>query len=129
VRLSLIDINGKLFAEHTVVSELPTSIIQNKLENFFLLEQNYPNPFNPITKIRYFLPIYSKVKITVFDLLGNTVSRIINQYQEKGSYEIEFNSDEYNLASGVYFYRIEALHDVSGKLKVFNKTRKMILLR
>ncbi len=77
----------------------------NKIRNYYL-SQNYPNPFNPTTKIKYQLPELSKVKLTVYDVLGREVKTLVNEEKPAGSYEVEF--DGTNLPSGIYFYRIEA---------------------
>jgi hypothetical protein len=72
----------------------------------FRLGQNYPNPFNPTTTIRYALPHRSHVTLTVFNTLGQQVAQLINGDIDAGYHEIQFNAT--NLASGVYFYRIQA---------------------
>ena len=82
------------------------------------LYQNYPNPFNRSTKISYNLPKPNKVKIEVFNLLGQKVETLINHHMSAGSHEINFNAR--NLSSGVYLYRIE-----SGE---FQEVKKMVLL-
>ncbi len=74
--------------------------------NRYSLHQNYPNPFNPATKIRYSLPTGNYISIKVFDLLGNEISTLVDQYKNAGEYEIEFNSG--NLSSGMYFYQMNA---------------------
>ena len=71
----------------------------------FALEQNYPNPFNPTTTIRYSLPQSSKVKLTVYDILGRTVAVLVNKVQNTGNYIINFDASR--LSSGMYFYRLE----------------------
>ncbi|HKB85377.1 MAG TPA: aryl-sulfate sulfotransferase [Ignavibacteriaceae bacterium] len=91
-------------------SQLPTG---------FSLSQNYPNPFNPVSTIKYSLPHSSKVKLQVFDILGNMITTPVNKQQSAGRYEVKFNGS--NLSSGIYFYRMRA-----GS---FVATRKMILLR
>lgn len=72
----------------------------------FNLSQNYPNPFNPVTKINYELPKDSKVNITVFDVTGREVLKLVNQEQKSGYYTVSM--DAKNLASGTYFYRLIA---------------------
>jgi len=85
----------------------------------FVLYQNYPNPFNPNTTIRYNLPVQSNVFLKVYDVLGNELRTLVNQLQPAGDYRIEFKSE--GLASGIYFYRIEA-----GS---FSEIRKMVILK
>ena len=93
--------------------------IANSLPTEFQLDQNYPNPFNPSTVIGYELPKSSSVKVTVFDILGNVVQTLVNGHQTAGYHSVTFNA--LSLASGMYFYRIQADN--------FNQTRKMILLK
>lgn len=85
----------------------------------FSLFQNYPNPFNPITTIKYSLKKTSKVQLNVFDVLGNKVADLVNQYQTRGEYEIDFNG--YGFSSGIYYSRLTA----DG----FMEIKKMILLK
>ncbi len=82
------------------------------------LYDNYPNPFNSSTKIIYELLSYHKVRLTIYDILGREVEVLVDKNQEKGIYEVNF--DGTTLASGVYFYKLEA----------FDTTvKKMILLK
>ncbi|MFA6541186.1 MAG: T9SS type A sorting domain-containing protein [Bacteroidota bacterium] len=85
----------------------------------FSLNQNYPNPFNPTTMIDYEVPEESYVTITVFDHLGKEVASLVNQVHTGGFYSASFDAG--SLASGVYYYRINA-----GK---FSETKKMILMK
>jgi hypothetical protein len=84
----------------------------------FTLEQNYPNPFNPSTTIRYGLPSRAHVTLSVSNMLGQEVALLVEETEEAGYHEVKFNVPE--LASGVYFYRLQA-----GE---FVKTRKLVLL-
>ena len=79
----------------------------------FAIHQNYPNPFNPTTQINYSLPKSSFVSLKVYDVLGREVATLVNQTQNNGSYNISFNAN--NLASGVYFYKLEAGDFISIK--------------
>jgi len=90
----------------------------------FVLHQNYPNPFNPTTTLSFVIGHSSFVTLKVYDILGNEVSTLVNEYKPAGSYEVDFNSHSdkgQNLSSGVYFYTLRA-----GS---FVETKKMILLR
>ena len=85
-----------------------------------ILEQNYPNPFNPGTIISWQSPIGSWQTLKVYDILGNEVVTLVNEFRAAGNYEIEFLSDAL-LPSGVYFYQVQ-----SGR---FVETKKMIYLK
>jgi len=92
--------------------------------NQFALSQNYPNPFNPSTVISYQLPVSGQVTLKVYDVLGNEVATLVNEYRDAGNYETEFNVAQESIptiTSGVYFYQLKA-----GS---FVETKKMILLR
>ncbi|WP_337873146.1 T9SS type A sorting domain-containing protein, partial [Ignavibacterium sp.] len=96
----------------------------------FKLEQNYPNPFNPTTKIKYTIPdVGSGLALTVlkvYDILGNEVVTLVNDYKPAGSHEVEFNAD--HLASGIYFYKLQAVPSISSG-QGFIETKKMILIK
>ncbi len=87
----------------------------------FALEQNYPNPFNPTTTFTYQLATPSDVRLEVFDVLGKKIATLVSARQEAGSYTVNFNAAQYNLSSGVYFYKLTA--------GTFSQTRKMILAK
>jgi hypothetical protein len=89
------------------------------LPTVYALEQNYPNPFNPTTTIKFTLPKNSDVKLAVYDILGRLVTKLVDGNFEAGYHEVQFNAS--NLASGVYFYRIEAGN--------FVKVKKLMLLK
>ena len=93
----------------------------------FALRQNYPNPFNPITTIEYHLPVEAEVLITMYNLTGQTVSKLVNEVRPAGIHKLNF--DATNLASGMYFYRIEIQNPDAIGASGFNQTRKMILLK
>jgi hypothetical protein len=85
----------------------------------FALKQNYPNPFNPSTKISFNLPNNSFTKLTVYDIMGREITKLVNGQLTAGLHSIEFNASA--LPSGVYYYKLEA----SG----FNDVRKMMLIK
>lgn len=87
----------------------PTSSDQdlvNNLPNEIQLHQNYPNPFNPVTTIRYELSSNVHVNLSVYNVLGQKVSELVNEQKGSGYYEINFNASR--LSSGTYVYRLEA---------------------
>ena len=83
------------------------------------MEQNYPNPFNPATTLRYSIAQPAHVKLVVYDLLGRQVATLVNEKENAGEYNVRF--DARTLASGMYFYRIEA-----GS---FTQVKKMMLIK
>ena len=90
----------------------------------FSLSQNYPNPFNATTIIKYDLPKTSDVEITIFNVLGQEVTTLVDKKQPPGYYEVRWEGTNVQgkpVASGIYFYRIEAEEFVASK--------KMMLLK
>ncbi len=85
----------------------------------FALWQNYPNPFNPVTTIRYTVPVKAQVQLTVFNILGQKVTTLVNTEQGAGAYSVQWDGTQ--AASGMYFYRLQA-----GKIGL---SKKMILLK
>lgn len=85
----------------------------------FSLSQNYPNPFNPSTKIDFTLPKAERVKVIVYNQLGQQIMQIADRDYAAGNHSIYFNGA--NLASGIYFYKI-----LAGD---FTQTKKMILMK
>ncbi|MCK4330521.1 T9SS type A sorting domain-containing protein [candidate division WOR-3 bacterium] len=95
------------------IEEGPTA----ELPEAFNLLQNYPNPFNPITEIEYSLPRGVRVKLEVYDVIGQRVATLVNQHQNAGHYRIQWKT---SVTSGIYFLRIEA-----GE---FSKIQKMVIM-
>jgi len=94
------------------------------LPNSFVLEQNYPNPFNPVTTINYKVAEKSLVQISVYNLMGQLVTTLVNGQQFQGTYSIQWNGKDYKgneVSSGIYLIKM-----VSGS---FNRVRKMMLVR
>jgi hypothetical protein len=89
------------------------------LPESFILSQNYPNPFNPSTYIPYGLKYGTHVILSIFDALGQEVGRLVNEEQDAGYHEVKFDGS--NLASGVYFYRLQA--------DTYVETKRLLLLR
>ena len=92
---------------------------QANLVTTYSLSQNYPNPFNPTTVIDYTIPKESHVMLKIYDVLGQEVETLVNEDQNVGRYQVQFDGSR--LASGVYFYRLVAGNHVI--------TKKMLLLK
>lgn len=101
------------------VVDVAEEFLTDMIPGLFALDQNYPNPFNPSTIIQYSVPEASHVRISVFNLIGQKLKEIVNEFHQPGRYRVHFTGD--NLPSGIYYYRMEA-----GD---FIKTKKFILLR
>ena len=101
------------------ITALKNESLENLIPGSYELSQNYPNPFNPSTTIHYEIPNPGIVTLKIYDVLGRVVETLVNQYQVKGKYDINFNASV--LSSGIYFYQLSAGN--------FNSTRKMILLK
>jgi hypothetical protein len=85
----------------------------------YSISQNYPNPFNSVTHIRYTISQNGNVSLKVFDILGDEISTLVNNYHASGEYDVIFKAD--NLTSGIYFYTL-----ISGN---YTATKKLILLK
>ena len=95
--------------------------ISSEIPKGFKLEQNYPNPFNPNTVISYQLPVSSFIVLKVYDPLGKEVATLVNEKQNAGSYNYQFSTINYQLPSGIYFYKLS--------VGDFTDTKRMILLK
>ncbi len=111
----------------TIVLDTP----DNEIPTSYALYQNYPNPFNPSTTIKYQLAAHGKVSIKIFNLLGQEVKTLVNAVENAGVHESRWdgrNSAGSTVATGVYFYRIEA-YGASAQANAFTQVKKMLLLR
>jgi hypothetical protein len=111
---NIIYFDNIIFSSISDVKELP-----NSFPSDFVLEQNYPNPFNPATNIRFSLPEANQVTLRVYDLLGQEVATLANQFMNAGTFEISFDASD--LPTGIYTYSLTA-----GK---FQSVKKMIYLK
>lgn len=118
-RLKQVDLDGTVHYPQVATLKSGESALAEEKPTEFSLSQNYPNPFNPSTTIRYGLPVKARVTLVVYNALGQIVSRLVNEDQEAAYHEVKF--DGAGLASGVYFYRLQA-----GD---FVKSSKMNLVR
>ncbi|QQS38241.1 MAG: T9SS type A sorting domain-containing protein [Ignavibacteriales bacterium] len=120
-RLKQIDIDGSYSYSEVLDAEVQS------IPNTFSLEQNYPNPFNPATKIKYSIPSVEtrqvlslhRVTLKVYDILGNEVSKLVDEFKDAGSYEVVFDAS--SLASGFYIYKLTAGN--------FTSSKKMLLIK
>jgi hypothetical protein len=97
----------------------PASVRDERVPILFQVFQNYPNPFNPSTKISWQVPVGSWQTLKIYDVLGNEVATLVDEYKSAGSYEIKWDASKY--PSGIYFYQLN-----SGS---YTETKKMILLK
>ena len=97
---------------------------QNAIPNEFILHQNYPNPFNPTTAIHYTVPVAGVVELTVYNIFGQEVKTIINEFKLAGSYRVTWdgrNNFGNNVSSGIYIYKLQSVNQL--------RMKKMILVR
>lgn len=100
----------------------PTAVQEiEPIPTHYALLQNYPNPFNPSTTIRFEIPAAGFVLLSVYNILGQEVATLISERLAAGRYSVTFDTDLYNLPSGVYFYRLHA--------GTFVATKKLVLIR
>lgn len=114
-------------AQIFVLSNDPLTEVEEptKVPEQYNISQNYPNPFNPSTTIIYSLPFESRIKINIYDVLGQKVSELINDIKPAGVHNVVWNASSY--ASGIYLYTIES-EAVSGS-GTFRQTKKMLLVK
>ena len=102
------------------IDSLVTKIDNNPINlKSFTLSQNYPNPFNPQTTIQYYFPKTANVQLSIYDVNGRLVKTLVSQNQSAGEHEVTFNAAD--LASGIYYYRLQT--------DKFTQTLKMVLIR
>jgi aminopeptidase N len=113
----------------TVPGTVGIVVNSSEIPEVFSLGQNYPNPFNPVTFIKFDIPANSKgqdplVKLIIYNVLGKIISVVNDKELSPGRYTAEF--DATNLASGVYYYKIDAA--LNGN-SVFNSVKKMVVVK
>jgi hypothetical protein len=115
-RLKQIDFDGKF--KYSKQIEVDINSVSD-----FVLYQNYPNPFNPSTKISWRSPVSSWQTLKIYDVLGNEIATLVDEYKEAGKYEIDFGlkTANKNLSSGIYYYKL--------KIGDFVSVKKMLLLK
>ena len=114
-------IAATLGVDNITASDIPVGLELTVLNvpQTFQLEQNYPNPFNPSTNIQYSVSESGKIKLAIYNHIGEEVALLVNGIVGVGFYEVTFSAT--NLPSGIYFYRLQA--------NDYTQTKKMILLK
>ena len=118
------DINLSEFLIVDRASALISSEIKGQLPSGYNLNQNYPNPFNSSTMISFDLPEDGQVELSVYDLLGRKVITLLNESMAAGNHSVTWDGRSQNgenMATGVFFYRLQA--------KDFNDTKRMLLVK
>jgi len=122
-------LTGLAYAETGIVNDVQIDENNNTVPTEFVLSQNYPNPFNPSTSIEFSIPIDSDVTLTIYNLLGQAVTELVNEEINSGNYSAVWNGEDQNgtkVSSGVYLYKMQA-NGANGK--EFQQIRKMVLLK
>ena len=120
-RLKQIDINGT----YNYSQEIDIAI--NITPTEYSLSQNYPNPFNPSTTINYSVSKEGKVVLKLYDILGNEIVTLVNEFRDAGSYFVKFSPQ--NLSSGIYIYEMRVYGSSQSSGQVFVARNKMILVK
>jgi lantibiotic modifying enzyme len=99
----------------------PETVNQPEIVTDYKLYQNYPNPFNPQTTIRYEIPKDGNVKIKVYDIFGRETATLTNEFKKSGTYQLQLKANDYNLSTGIYYYRLN-----SGSQSII---KKMVVMK
>lgn len=121
-KINIYNLNLLVSSQTTGVQENPALPVTTSLG------QNYPNPFNPSTRIDFTLARGGRVRLTLYDMLGREVKRLVDGTLSAGSHQILWDGTGRNgvkMASGIYFYRLE----VEGAAETFNQMRRMVLIK
>jgi hypothetical protein len=110
-----------------VISSVSIRPMNENIINEYKLFQNFPNPFNPSTVISYSLLNNSIVRLKLYDVLGKEITTLVNSFQKKGIYDINFDTSTLNLSSGLYFCTLTASE--SGSNQVFKETKIMSYIK
>ena len=97
------------------------------IANNYQFYPNYPNPFNPTTTLSYRLKENGTVRLVIYDMKGEKITELVNEFQQAGYYEVDWDAKAFGLSSGVYLFRIEIKNE--NNIPVFSDMRKSILLK
>ncbi|MBN8571374.1 MAG: T9SS type A sorting domain-containing protein, partial [Ignavibacteria bacterium] len=119
------DLYGATYTSSIVKAPLSSFIgihqLSTELPDNFSLKQNYPNPFNPSTTINFSLKASGIVSLKVYDMRGTEIAELVNQKMNAGTFSFTFDASNYNLSSGVYFYKLQA--------NEFEDVKRMVLVK
>jgi glycosyltransferase involved in cell wall biosynthesis len=118
---TVVGVSGTILRTTTGGVSVGVQNISTEIPSGYSLSQNYPNPFNPFTNLEFGISKLGFVSLKIYDLLGKEVAVLVNERLAPGSYSYQFSTVNYQLASGVYFYRLSA-----GE---FTDTKRMMLLK
>lgn len=124
------NVSSGWYIDDIIINGLTTSlefVPRKNIPKIYSLQQNYPNPFNPATHIRFSLPKASRVKIEVYNMLGQRVAELLNGRKQAGYHIVQFDGS--NFSSGVYFYKIQAGDPSTISGQSFQQVRKMLLVK
>jgi hypothetical protein len=96
-----------------------TTVKTTTIPNSFTLLQNYPNPFNPTTNIEYDLPNSSQVSLKIYNIIGEEIRKLVDEYQSLGKQKVTFEAR--GLPSGVYIYRLTAGDKIYSRKMIYTK--------
>ena len=117
-------LSGISVSTFMILSSISEISDENDVVGSYTLSQNFPNPFNPSTVINYSLANYSKVRVDIYNVIGQRIATLVNSFQQRGNYSVTWTAEQY--ASGIYFYSINA---VSSTENNFYDVKKMILIK
>jgi hypothetical protein len=123
------NITGLAYAINGSVNSVTPDDDKNVIPKEYALLQNYPNPFNPSTSIEFSIPVNADVTLTIYNLLGQAITALVNEEISSGYYSVVWNGEDRSglkVSSGVYLYKMEA-NGSDGK--EFQQIRKMVLLK
>ena len=123
-KMSAVDNSGNESGYSSQATATTLNILNDNSTTEFALYQNVPNPFNPITVIEFSIPNDTDVNIIIYDLMGNEVKTLINEFKPVGQYQVNWDGNDnsgQSVSGGIYFYQIQA-----GD---YNQTKKMVLLK
>ncbi|MCH7965765.1 MAG: M6 family metalloprotease domain-containing protein [Bacteroidetes bacterium] len=122
-------LTGLAYAETGIVNDVQDDENNNTIPTDFALSQNYPNPFNPSTSIEFSVPVDANVTLTIYNLLGQVITTLVNREISAGNYSVVWNGTDINglqVSSGIYFYEMKT-NGNNGT--AYSQMKKMVFLK